>query len=109
MAASPNVVQFTDLNFETEVLQSAVPVLVDFTATWCGPCKILAPIVEKLADEFAGKVKIGKLDIDENQVVTNKYGIRGVPTVIVFQGGKPTAQHVGVARREQLTKLLGVE
>ncbi len=106
--ASKNIVHFTEANFDAEVLKSTVPVLVDFTATWCGPCKVLAPIVEKLADELEGKVKVGKLDIDENPGVTAKYGIRGVPTVIAFQGGAEKAKHVGLAKREQLMKLLGV-
>lgn len=106
--ASKNILHFTEANFDAEVLKSSVPVLVDFTATWCGPCKMLAPIVEKLADELDGKVKVGKLDIDENPSVAAKYGIRGVPTVIVFQGGVEKAKHVGLAKREQLVKILGM-
>jgi thioredoxin 1 len=108
MAASKNVLTFNDQNFESEVLKSQVPVLVDFTATWCGPCRALAPIVEKLADEFEGKVKVGKLDIDEARGVAEKYGIRSVPTVLVFQGGEKKAQHIGLTNRDKLVQLLGV-
>src|SRR5262245_60075152 len=108
MAASKNVHAFNQKNFDTEVLQSDVPVLVDFTATWCGPCKALAPIVEKLADEFQGKIKVGKLDIDDSPEITAKYSVRSVPTVIVFKGGKKHVQHVGLTTRDNLVKLLGV-
>jgi len=108
MAASKNVLTFNEQNFETEVLKAGVPVLVDFTATWCGPCRALAPIVEKIADEFEGKVKVGKLDIDESPGVTAKYGIRSVPTVLVFQGGQKKGQHVGLTTRDKLVQLLGV-
>ena len=78
--ASEKVQAFNDLNFESEVLKADVPVLVDFTATWCGPCKALAPIVAQIADELDGKVKVGKLDVDESQLTAGKYGVRGVPT-----------------------------
>ena len=104
--AGKNIVELTDTNFDAEVLKSDVPVLVDFTATLCGPCKVLAPVVEKLADEFAGKYKVGKLDIDDAPGVTQKYGVRGVPTVIVFKGGERKGQHVGVTNKETLLKLL---
>jgi thioredoxin 1 len=106
--AGKNVLSFNDQNFETEVLKADVPVLVDFTATWCGPCRVLAPIVEKLADEFEGKVKVGKLDIEAAPETTRKYGVRNVPTVMVFQGGEKKAQHMGTATRDKLVKLLGV-
>lgn len=104
--AGKNVHTFNGTNFQSEVLQSDVPVLVDFTATWCGPCKALAPIVEKLADEFAGKAKVGKLDIDESPEIAQKYGIRSVPSVLVFKGGQKTGQHVGLTTRDKLVKLL---
>ena len=106
--AGKNVQVFTQSNFEKEVLQSDVPVLVDFTATWCGPCKALAPIVEKVADEFEGKVKVGKLDIDDNAEITRKYGVRSVPTVLVFKGGQKIGQHVGLTTRDKLVVLLGI-
>jgi thioredoxin 1 len=101
-----NLVHFNDLNWDDEVIKSKVPVLVDFTAAWCGPCKHLSPIVEKLSDELAGKVKVGKLDIDESPATSAKYGIRGVPTVIVFVGGERKSQHVGLTNRESLLKLI---
>jgi len=106
MGTSKNVLAFTDDNFQQEVMASDVPVLVDFTATWCGPCKMLAPVVEKLADELAGRVKVGKLDIDNAPDVTAKLGVRSVPTVMVFKGGQRVAQHVGLTNRETLLKLI---
>ncbi|MFO0593078.1 MAG: thioredoxin [Polyangiaceae bacterium] len=106
--AGKNVLTFNEQNFASDVLGSDVPVLVDFTATWCGPCKALAPIVEKIADEFPGKVKVGKLDIDENPDITAKYGVRSVPTVIVFKGGQKSGQHVGLTNRDKLISLLGI-
>jgi len=104
--AGKNVIEISDANFEAEVLKSAAPVLVDFTATWCGPCKMLAPIVEKIADENVGKYRVAKVDIDDCPQVTQKYGVRGVPTVMVFKGGAKMAQHVGVTNKETLLKLL---
>jgi thioredoxin 1 len=106
--AGVNVLEINDLNFETEVLKSKEPFLLDFSATWCGPCKVLSPIVDKLADEYQGKVKVGKLDIDDSPGVTTKFGIRGVPTVLVFKGGEESGRHVGVTNKETLIKLLGV-
>ena len=107
-SANPNVHAFTDQNFESEVLKSDVPVLVDFTATWCGPCKALAPIVEKIADDFAGKIKVGKLDIDDAPNMARKYGVRSVPTVMIFHGGEKKGQQVGLTSRDKLVQLLGV-
>jgi thioredoxin 1 len=106
--ASKNVQSFTDANFEADVLGSGTPVLVDFTATWCGPCKALAPIVEKLADEYEGKIRVGKLDIDDAPGVAAKYGVRSVPTVMVFKNGQKVAQHVGLTNRDKLVALLGL-
>jgi thioredoxin 1 len=105
---SKNVQAFNDTNFETDVLKSDVPVLVDFTATWCGPCKALAPIVEKLADDFAGQVRVGKCDIDDSPGTAAKFGVRSVPTVMVFKNGQKIAQHVGLTNRDKLVQLLGV-
>jgi thioredoxin 1 len=104
--AGNNVIELNDANFDKEVNASDKPVLVDFGATWCGPCKILAPIVEKLADEFAGKYKVCKVDIDEAPTVAAKFGINGVPTVLVFKNGQKTGQHVGVTNKETLLKML---
>lgn len=106
--AGANVFEINDGNFDSEVLKADVPFLLDFSAVWCGPCKVLAPIVEKLADEYKGKVKVGKLDIDEAPGVASKFGIRSVPTVLVFKGGKESGRHVGVTNKETLLKLLGV-
>jgi len=105
--AGKNIIELTDANFDQEVLKATEPVLVDFTATWCGPCKMLAPIVEKVADETVGKYKVAKLDIDDAPGITQRYGIRGVPTVLVFKNGEKTGQHVGVTNKETLLKLLG--
>ena len=88
--AQPIVV--TDGNFESEVIEAETPVLVDFYADWCGPCKMMAPIVDELAGEFEGRAKIAKLDVDSNQKTSAKYGVRSIPTMIVLQGGKPVAQ-----------------
>ena len=106
--AGKNVREFNEGNFDNEVLKSDVPVLVDFTATWCGPCKALAPIVEKVANEYEGKVKVGKLDIDANADITRQYGVRSVPTVLIFKGGQKIGQHVGLTTRDKLVGLLGV-
>jgi thioredoxin 1 len=101
-----NVIELTDANFEAEVLKSTVPVLVDFTATWCGPCKVLAPIVEGLANEAGGKFKVAKLDIDTASATAQKYRVMSVPTVLVFQDGQVKAQNVGLTTKDKLIKLL---
>ncbi len=108
MASSKNVGAFNDVNFESDVLKADVPVLVDFTATWCGPCKALAPVVEKLADDFVGQVRVGKCDIDDSPGTAAKYGVRSVPTVMVFKNGQKVAQHVGLTNRDKLVQLLGL-
>ena len=84
-------IELNDANFEQEVLKANIPVLVDFWAVWCGPCKMIAPIVEELAIEYDGKLKIGKLDVDNNQQIAMQYGIRSIPTLLVFKGGKVIA------------------
>jgi thioredoxin 1 len=106
MAGDANLVHLNDLNWEEEVMKSDVPVLVDFSAVWCGPCKQLSPIIQKMSDELVGKVKVGKLDIDESPATSAKYGIRGVPTVMVFVGGERKSQHVGLTNKENLLKLI---
>ena len=88
--ASDAVLELTDANFESEVLNADQPVLVDFWAEWCMPCRMLAPTIDELADEFKGKVKVGKVDTDANREITVKYGINAIPTVILFAGGEPT-------------------
>ncbi len=97
---------FSDASFKQEVLESPQPVLVDFTAEWCGPCHMLAPVVEKLNEEWDGAVKVGKLDIDENIETTMQYQVMGVPTLILFKGGQPVERLMGFMPRERiLTKL----
>ena len=94
--ASQNVVEFSDGNFEQEVIKSEVPVLVDFWAEWCMPCKMLTPTIEKLAKDYTGKVKIGKLDTDANREVAIKYSINSIPTVILFKNGQVQQKFVGL-------------
>ncbi len=105
--ANKNVHEFNDLNFEEEVLKAPGKVLVDFTATWCGPCKRLAPIVDEVADALEGKVKVGKLDIDEAPMTASKFQVRGVPTLVVFEGGQPISQSVGLVPKPKVLALLG--
>lgn len=106
MAASKNVIEVTDASFDAEVLKADKPVLVDFGATWCGPCKALAPVVDKLADETVGKYKIVSVDIDDAPGVAQKYGIKSVPAILVFKNGEKTAQHVGVTTKDKLLALI---
>jgi thioredoxin 1 len=106
--AGANVLEINDGNFQSEVLDSAEPFLLDFSAVWCGPCKALSPIVDKLADEFKGKVKVGKLDIDDSPAVATKLAIKSVPTIVVFKSGKEAGRHVGVTNKDTLVKLLGI-
>jgi thioredoxin 1 len=106
MASSKNVLDVNDLNFDTEVLQSQVPVLVDYSAVWCQPCKALAPIVDQVADETVGTYKVTKIDIDESPATARRFGIRGVPTVIVFKGGQVVGTHVGMTNKQKLVTML---
>ena len=100
------VLQVTDATFEEEVVQSELPVLVDFWADWCQPCKMIAPIVEELATEYEGKVKFSKIDVDSNPHVASQFGIRGIPTLLVFDGGSAVEQVVGAVPKSVLKKRL---
>ncbi|MGD0138136.1 MAG: thioredoxin [Tepidisphaeraceae bacterium] len=104
--AGDNVVQITDANFEQEVVQSKTPVLVDFWAEWCQPCKRLAPTIEKLATDYAGKVKVGKLDTDANHATASKFGISAIPTVLVFKGGQVAQKFVGLRGEKDFREAL---
>ena len=104
--ASKNVIDVSDLNFDAEVLQSPVPVLVDFSAVWCQPCKALAPIVDQVADEFTGTYKVTKVDIDESPLTARRFAIRGVPTVMIFKDGQIVSTHVGLANKQKLVTML---
>lgn len=95
-------VELTDANFDAEVLKSDKPVLVDFWAEWCGPCKMIAPIVDEIAKELDGKLKVGKVDVDNNQQIAMKFGIRSIPTLLIFKGGKVAEQLVGAIPKKNL-------
>ncbi|MGD9547917.1 MAG: thioredoxin [Candidatus Krumholzibacteriia bacterium] len=101
-----NVMHFDNGNFDTEVMKSEVPVLVDFWAPWCGPCKAIGPIVEELAGEFGATAKIGKINVDDNQELAGKFGIRGIPTVMIFKGGEVANTFVGLRSKEDLREAL---
>lgn len=103
---SNDIIKLTDATFEQEVLKSSTPVLVDYWAAWCGPCKMIAPLLEEIAVEFAGKLKVAKLDIDENKDVPSRYGIRGIPTLMLFKNGAVEATKVGALSKSQLTVFL---
>ncbi|WP_454953819.1 thioredoxin [Capnocytophaga gingivalis] len=98
--------QLTDASFEEVVLKSDKPVLVDFWATWCGPCRMLGPVIEEIATEYEGRVVVGKVDVDSNQEYAAKYGIRNIPTVLVFQNGEVVGRQVGVAPKNTYTEAL---
>jgi thioredoxin 1 len=99
-------ITITDENFETEVINSSEPVLIDFWATWCGPCRMIAPIVEELAGEYTGKIKIGKLDVDNNQETSIKYGVRSIPTLLIFKGGKVHDTIIGAIPKSNIVQKL---
>ncbi len=103
---SENIKYITDASFDIDVLKSDLPVLVDFWAEWCGPCKMIAPILEEIAKTYDGKIVIAKMDVDANQAVPAKFGIRGIPTLILFKNGVAAAQKVGAMAKGQLTSFI---
>jgi len=107
--AADNVKEFNDQNFETEVLKSSTPVLVDFWAEWCMPCRMLAPTIDKIAKDYAGKVKVGKVDTDSNRDVSIKYGINAIPTVILFKNGQVAQKFVGLRQERDFKEVLDAE
>jgi thioredoxin 1 len=104
--AGENTLNFTDAAFDQDVINSDTPVLVDFWAPWCGPCKAMGPTVDALATEYAGKVKIGKLNTDDNQQTAMRFGIRSIPTLLLFKGGKVVDQRVGAMPKPEVVKML---
>lgn len=103
---SENIKDISDSTFEAEVLKSDLPVLVDFWAAWCGPCKVIAPVLEEIADEFAGKLRITKMNVDDNPTTPTRYSVRGIPNLIFFKGGQVVEQITGAVPKEQLTSAI---
>ncbi len=103
---SDHIVATTDANFDTDVLQSDIPVLVDFWAEWCGPCKMIAPVLDEIASEYTGKLKVVKVNVDENAQTPAKYGVRGIPSLILFKGGNVVASKVGALTKSQLAAFI---
>ncbi len=106
MVDESGLLHVNDKNFAEEVLSAQLPVLVDFWATWCGPCRSISPIIEELAKEFTGKVKVTKLNVDENPAIPSQYGVRGIPTLILFKGGKILDQIVGAVPKARLVTMI---
>lgn len=104
--AGHDTLTFSDATFESDVLKSEVPVLVDFWAEWCGPCRMMGPTVDQVATDYSGKVKVGKLDVDSNQQTAARYGIRGIPTLLLFKDGKVVDQKVGAIGKPEFQKML---
>ena len=103
---SDNIITVTDSTFEQEVLSSEIPVLLDYWAEWCGPCKMIAPILNDIADEYSGKIKVAKLNIDENPGIPAKFGVRGIPTLMIFKSGSIEATKVGAMSKSQLSAFI---
>lgn len=103
---SEHIVSVTDDSFEDEVLKSDIPVLVDYWAEWCGPCKVIAPVLDEIAQEYVGKLKIAKFNVDENPNTPIKYSVRGIPTLILFKGGEVEATNVGALSKSRLTAFI---
>lgn len=104
--AGKNTLELTDATFDADVLKAEKPVLVDFWAEWCGPCKMIAPTVEAFAEEYSGKLKVGKVDVDTNINTASRYNIRGIPTLLLFKGGKVVDQRVGAVGKSELVKMV---
>jgi thioredoxin 1 len=104
--AGQNTLHFTDASFDQDVIKSDVPVLVDFWAEWCGPCRMIAPTLDAIADEYAGRVKVGKVNVDENGATAMRYQVRSIPTLLVFKGGQVVEQRVGALGKTELLKVL---
>lgn len=104
--ATDGILQLTDTVFEREVLNSDIPVLVDFWAPWCGPCRIIAPVVEEISSSYTGRIKVGKLNVDDNHETTMKYGIRSIPTIIIFKNGKVFEQVIGAVPKTEIERLI---
>lgn len=104
--ASAGILDLNDSTFESEVLKSESPVLVDFWAPWCGPCRILAPVVEEIANTYTGRIKVGKINVDDNQETTMQYGIRSIPTLILFKNGKALDQIIGAVPKSEIEKMV---
>ncbi len=102
--ANPKIVQLSEQTFDSEVTKAGQPVLVDFWAEWCGPCKMIAPLLDELADEYDGKLKIGKVNVDDNQALAGKFGIRAIPTLLIFKDGQVKEQIVGMLSKKDLQR-----
>ena len=101
-----NVIEFTDNGFESDVIKAGTPVLVDFWAEWCGPCKMIGPIIQEIAGEYAGRIKVGKMNVDNNPVIPPQYGIRSIPSLLIFKDGAVSDQIVGAVPKDNITEVL---